>query len=57
LLSQVQRDLLFIAGVRTIEAYSALIITGSGTAANEAVLTSAVPPDASVIVLSNGAIR
>ena len=54
LLSQVQRDLLFIAGVHAIEAYSALIITGSGTAANEAVLTSAVPPDALVIVLSNG---
>lgn len=54
LLSQVERDLLFIAGVRTTEAYSALIITGSGTAANEAVLSSAVPPDTSVIVLSNG---
>jgi 2-aminoethylphosphonate-pyruvate transaminase len=53
-MSQVQRDLLFIAGVHTVEAYSALIITGSGTAANEAVLTSGVPPDALVIVLSNG---
>lgn len=54
LLCEVQRDLLFIAGVRNTEAYSALVITGSGTAANEAVLTSAVPPDAVVVVLSNG---
>jgi len=54
LLSQVQQALLFIAGVRTLDEYSALVITGSGTAANEAVLTSAVPPDTVVIVLSNG---
>ena len=53
LLGEVQRDLLAIAGV-DMKSHSALVITGSGTAANEAVLASAVPPGATVIVLANG---
>lgn len=54
LLREVQRDILSVAGVNKSDDYSALIITGSGTAANEAVLASAVAPDKSVIALSNG---
>lgn len=54
LLREVQRDMLHVAGVADIEHASALMITGSGTAANEAVLASAVMPDSVVIVLANG---
>lgn len=53
LLGEVQRDLLAIAGVGRKD-HTALTITGSGTAANEAVLASAVPPGVTVIVLANG---
>lgn len=46
--------MLKIAGISSLDEHSVLILTGSGTAANEAVLTSGVAPEETVIVLSNG---
>ena len=54
LLREVQRDLLFVADVQRPEEHTALLLTGSGTAANEAVLASTVKVDEPVLVLSNG---
>lgn len=54
LLQTVQDDILRIAGISSLSDYTALLITGSGTAANESVLASGTSPDTTVIVLSNG---
>jgi 2-aminoethylphosphonate-pyruvate transaminase len=55
LLRTVQQDLLHIAGIDPATPATALVLTGSGTAANEAVLASAVAPETTVVVLTNGA--
>lgn len=52
LLDDVSRKILEVAGASS--AYGALVISGSGTAANEAVLSSAVERDTPVLVLANG---
>lgn len=54
LLQEVQQGLLSIAGLNEADGGLALVITGSGTAANEAVLASTVTADMTVIVPSNG---
>ncbi|MCB9734267.1 MAG: alanine--glyoxylate aminotransferase family protein [Deltaproteobacteria bacterium] len=53
LLAATRRNALAVAGADAA-VYSALVVTGSGTAGNEAVLASAVAPDQTVVVLSNG---
>jgi len=54
LLQTVQNDMLHIAGISSVSEYAALLITGSGTAANESVLASGTAAETTVIVLSNG---
>lgn len=54
LLRTVQNDMLHIAGIPSVSEYAALLITGSGTAANESVLASGISAETTVIVLSNG---
>jgi len=54
LLHSVQINLLEVAGIAQVKDYLALVISGSGTAANEAVLTSVVDSGRDVLVLSNG---
>ncbi len=55
LLDDVRRSLVTVAGVNDEkDEYTALLITGSGTAANEAVLASGVLLTETVVVLSNG---
>jgi 2-aminoethylphosphonate-pyruvate transaminase len=53
LLDQVIARILGVAGVDPA-VWSAVVLTGSGTAANEAVLASATSGDAPVLVLANG---
>lgn len=43
-----------VAGIKDVTSFSAVVVTGSGTAGNEAVLSSAVPRDGRVLVLANG---
>lgn len=53
LLQSIERKLLKVFEVRAVDDYRAVIITGSGTAANEAMLSSVVG-DKKILVLSNG---
>ena len=53
LLDSLTAGLLAVAGLSS-RTHAAVVITGSGSAANEAVLSSAVPDGASVLVVSNG---
>ena len=54
LFESLQTNILRAANLDADSDYSAIVVTGSGTASNEAVLSSAVPEQASVLVLSNG---
>ncbi|MBI4616527.1 MAG: alanine--glyoxylate aminotransferase family protein [Planctomycetes bacterium] len=54
LLSSLEEKLLAVAGVRRPELWAAVLVTGSGTAANEAVLSSVPAPGERVLVLANG---
>jgi 2-aminoethylphosphonate-pyruvate transaminase len=54
LLAEVRENALAVAGIRDRAAYSAVVITGSGTAGNEAVLSSVVPNGEPVLCLVNG---
>jgi 2-aminoethylphosphonate-pyruvate transaminase len=53
LLSSIETKLLSLLQIRKPELYRAVVITGSGTAANEAILSSVVG-DGNILVLSNG---
>lgn len=54
LLGSIEKKILAVAGVRQPERWAAVLVTGSGTAANEAVLSSVPLPDERVLVLANG---
>lgn len=54
LFRRLQKNLLLLFEIKSKTAYLPLIITGSGTAANEAVLSS-IAPNKRVLVLANGA--
>ena len=53
LLLSIERKLLSLFQIRNKNNYRAVVITGSGTAANEAILSSAVG-DKNILILSNG---
>jgi len=53
LLKEVRRNLIAVAGLNS-EEYSCVVITGSGSAGNEAVLSSAITATQQVLSLSNG---
>lgn len=53
LLQSIENKLLKLFDIRNTEAYRAVVITGSGTAANESMLSSVVG-DNKVLILSNG---
>ncbi len=53
LLSRVETKLLTLFAIRKPEAYRAVVVTGSGTAANESMLSSVVG-NQQILVLSNG---
>ena len=53
LLKSVENKLLRLFEIRTIAEYRAVVITGSGTAANESILSSVVG-DKNILILSNG---
>lgn len=53
LLQDIERKLLRLFEIRDVSAYRAVVITGSGTAANEAILSSVVG-DKNILILSNG---
>lgn len=53
LLSSLLNGLLTVAGL-SARTHGAVVLTGSGSAANESVLSSAIPADGSVLVISNG---
>jgi 2-aminoethylphosphonate-pyruvate transaminase len=54
LFDALQRNLLAAASLQDDPDYTAVILTGSGTCANETILSSFVPEDAHVLVLANG---
>jgi len=54
LFESVQRNALAVAGIREPDKYTALLVTGSGTAGNESVLNSVVDTDDVVVVMANG---
>jgi len=53
LLQSVENKLLKLFEIKNIDAYRAVVITGSGTAANEAILSSVVG-NKNILILSNG---
>lgn len=53
LLARIEQKLLSLFQVRNRNSYRAVVITGSGTAANEAILSSAVG-EGEILILSNG---
>jgi len=53
LLERVESKLLRLFEIRNIDDYRAVVITGSGTAANEAILTSVIM-NKNILILSNG---
>ena len=53
LLKSIENKLLRLFEIRNITDYRAVVITGSGTAANESILSSVVG-DKSILILSNG---
>ncbi len=53
LLSSIEKKLLSLLQIRQSKRYRAVVVTGSGTAANEAMLSSVVG-DGSILILSNG---
>ena len=53
LLAGIEHKILSLFQIRNRERYRAVVITGSGTAANEAILSSVVG-DGAVLILSNG---
>ncbi len=53
LLHRIENKLLKLFQVKTALAYRAVVITGSGTAANEAIISSVVG-DKNILILSNG---
>ncbi len=53
LLRRIENKLLRLFEIRNMSEYRAVVITGSGTAANEALLSSAVG-DKNILILSNG---
>lgn len=53
LLQDIEHKLLRLFEIRDVSAYRAVVITGSGTAANEAILSSVVG-DKNILILSNG---
>lgn len=55
LVAGIRAELLAIAGVSKETGYEAVLMQGSGTFAIEAVLSSVIPPDGSILVLANGA--
>ncbi|MDX9721593.1 MAG: aminotransferase class V-fold PLP-dependent enzyme, partial [Myxococcota bacterium] len=54
LLQQIRQNVLLVAGLRQPERYTSVVITGSGSSANEAVLSSAVRADERVLVIASG---
>lgn len=54
-IQRIRDDLLRIAGVSQESGYEAVLMQGSGTFAIESVLSSAVPRDGRLLVISNGA--
>jgi 2-aminoethylphosphonate-pyruvate transaminase len=55
LVARIRRELLQIAGVSQESGYEAVLMQGSGTFGIEAVLSSVMPPDGRLLVLTNGA--
>jgi 2-aminoethylphosphonate-pyruvate transaminase len=55
LVGQVRESLLSLAGVSKDEGYEAVLVQGSGSYGVEAAVTSAVPRDGCLLVVSNGA--
>jgi 2-aminoethylphosphonate-pyruvate transaminase len=53
LLQSIEEKLLTLFEIRNVASYRAVVITGSGTAANESILSSVVG-DKNILVLSNG---
>src|SRR5688572_24630477 len=55
LVAGIRRELLEIAGISQASGYEAVLMSGSGTFALEAVLSSVIPPEGRLLVLANGA--
>ena len=55
IVAEIRNELLRIAGVSQESGYEAVLMQGSGTFALEAVLSSVIPPEGKLLILSNGA--
>ena len=54
---EIRAELLRLANTSTEAGYEAILLQGSGTFAVEAVISSVVPPQGTLLVVSNGAIH
>ena len=55
IVARIRQELLRIAGVSQESGYESILLPGSGTYALEAVLSSVIPPEGKLLILSNGA--